>query len=290
MLTRFALGLIWLAHGLPFGAIARIGRGIGWLGYWLAIPRRKVVLTNLRLCFPDWTETQRIALARRHFSALGRSFLDRGVLWYAPKERVMRFVHFEDTGHFDAALKEGAVVMLAPHFVGLDMGGTRVAIEWKAGSMYGKQKNPALDAAMRRGRLRFGDPILFSRQDGIRPVVRALRDGFPFYYLPDMDLGPRESIFVPFFGVQTATVPALARLAHVGRAKVVPIVTRQLPDGQGYAGKFYPAWENFPTGDIAADTRRMNEFIEARVREMPEQYYWVHKRFKTRPAGEARFY
>lgn len=289
MLTRFALGLIWLVHGLPFGAIARIGRGIGWLGYWLAVPRRKVVLTNLRLCFPELTEQERIALARRHFSALGRSFLERGVLWYAPKDRVMQFVRFEDVEHFDAVHGE-PVVLLAPHFVGLDMGGVRVAIAWKAASMYGKQKNPALDAAMRRGRGRFGDPILFSRQDGIRPVVRALRDGFSFYYLPDMDLGPRESIFVPFFGVRTATVPALSRLAHVSRARVVPIVTRQLPDGEGYAAKFYPAWENFPTGDIEADTRRMNEFIEARVREMPEQYYWVHKRFKTRPPGEARFY
>jgi Kdo2-lipid IVA lauroyltransferase/acyltransferase len=289
MLTRFALGLIWLVHGLPFGAIARIGRGIGWLGYRLAVPRRKVVLTNLRLCFPELTEQERIALARRHFSALGRSFLERSVLWYASKERVMQFVHFEDVEHFDA-VKGQPMVLLAPHFVGLDMGGVRVAIAWKAGSMYGKQKNAALDAAMRRGRKRFGEPILFSRQDGIRPVVRALRDGFPFYYLPDMDLGPQESIFVPFFGVQTATVPALSRLAHVSRARVVPIVTRQLADGEGYAAKFYPVWENFPTGDIEADTRRMNEFIEARVREMPEQYYWVHKRFKTRPPGEPRLY
>ena len=289
MLTRLALGLIWLAHGLPFGAIARIGRGIGWLGYRLAVPRRKVVLTNLRLCFSELAEPERISLARRHFSALGRSFLERAVLWHAPKDRVMQFVRFEEVEHFEAARGQ-PVVLLAPHFVGLDMGGSRVAIAWKVASMYGKQKNATLDAAMRRGRERFGDPILFSRQDGIRPVVRALREGVPFYYLPDMDLGPRESIFVPFFGVQTATVPALARLAHVSRARVVPIVTRQLPDGEGYAAKFYPAWESFPTGDIEADTRRMNEFIEARVREMPEQYYWVHKRFKTRPPGETRFY
>ena len=289
MLTRFGLGLIWLVHGLPFGAIARIGRGIGWLGYWLAVPRRKVVQTNLRLCYPELTEQQRVALARRHFSALGRSFLERSVLWYGSRDQVMRFVRLEDVAHFDA-VRGQPVVLLAPHFVGLDMGGVRVATAWKVASMYGKQKNAALDAAMRGGRERFGAPILLSRQDGIRPVVRALRDGFPFYYLPDMDLGPRESIFVPFFGVQTATVPALARLAHVSRARVVPMVTRQLADGEGYAAKFYPAWENFPTGDIEADTRRMNEFIEARVREMPEQYYWVHKRFKTRPPGEARLY
>ena len=289
MLTRFALGLIWLAQWLPAGAIARLGRGIGWLGYRLAVPRRKVVLTNLRLCFPELAEAERIALARRHFSALGRAIMERAVMWYAPKERVMRFVRLEGVEHFEA-VQGRPVLLLAPHFVGLDMGGVRVAIAWRTASMYGKQKNPALDAAMRHGRERFGDPVLISRQDGIRPVVRALRDGFAFYYLPDMDFGPRESIFVPFFGVTTATVPALARLVQVSRARVVPVVTRQLPDGEGYAAKFYPAWEDFPTGDIEADTRRMNEFIEARVREMPEQYYWVHKRFKTRPAGEARIY
>ncbi|MBP8297307.1 MAG: lipid A biosynthesis acyltransferase [Burkholderiales bacterium] len=289
MLTRFALGLIWLAQWLPAGAIARLGRGIGWLGYRLAVPRRKVVLTNLRLCFPGLTEAERIALARRHFSALGRAIMERAVMWYAPLERVTQFVRLEAVEHFEA-VRGRPVLLLAPHFVGLDMGGVRVAIAWRTASMYGKQKNPALDAAMRHGRERFGDPVLISRQDGIRPVVRALRDGFAFYYLPDMDFGPRESIFVPFFGVTTATVPALARLAQVSRARVVPVVTRQLSDGEGYAAKFYPAWEDFPSGDIDADTRRMNEFIEARVREMPEQYYWVHKRFKTRPAGEERIY
>lgn len=289
MLTRLALGLIWLVHKLPFFAVAKIGRGIGWLGYWLAVPRRIVVDINLALCFPELSERERRTLNKRHFSALGRAFLERGILWYAPRERIERFVRFEDQHHLDAVHGQ-PVLILAPHFVGLDMGGTLFAIRWKAVSMYGKQKNPALDAAMRRGRERFGEPILISRQDGIRPVIRAIRDGFPFYYLPDADLGPKESIFVPFFGVQTATVPALSRLAQVGKARVVPIVTRQLPDGKGYAARFYPAWEDFPTDDVAADTQRMNAFIEERVREIPEQYYWVHKRFKTRPPGEAEIY
>ena len=289
MLTRVALGLIWLVHGLSFGAIARVGRAVGWLGYWLAVPRRKVVLTNLRLCFPGLTEAQRITLARRHFCALGRAFLDRSILWYAPEARVKEFVRLENRELYDAA-KHAPLVLLAPHFVGMDMGGVRIVIDGRLATMYGKQKDAALDEAIRRGRVRFGEPTVISRQDGIRPVIRALRDGIPFYYLPDMDLGPRESIFAPFFGVQTATVPALSRLAQVSRAKVMPVITRQLPDGFGYAARFYPAWDDFPTGDVDADTRRMNEFIEARVREMPEQYYWVHKRFKTRPPGEARFY
>jgi KDO2-lipid IV(A) lauroyltransferase len=289
MLTRLALGLIWLVHTFSFRAIARVGRGVGWLGYHLAVPRRKVVLTNLRLCFPAMTEAERITLARRHFSALGRAFLDRSILWYAPEDRVKEFVRLENIELYEAA-KGAPLLLLAPHFVGMDMGGVRIVIDGRLATMYGKQKDAALDEAIRRGRVRFGEPTVISRQDGIRPVIRALRDGIPFYYLPDMDLGPRESIFAPFFGVPTATVPALSRLAQVSRAKVMPVITRQLPDGDGYAAKFYPAWDDFPSGDVDADTRRMNEFIEARVREMPEQYYWVHKRFKTRPPGEARFY
>jgi KDO2-lipid IV(A) lauroyltransferase len=298
MLTRFALGLIRLVHRLPFWWIAKIGRAIGWLGYRLAAPRRVVVHINLKLCFPELSERERTRLAKAHFSALGRALIERGILWYAPQERIERFVRFEDVHHFEAARGTGGthgvhgqpVVALAPHFVGLDMGGTLFAITWKAASMYGKQKNPDLDRAMRAGRERFGEATLISRQDGIRAVIRAIRDGLPFYYLPDADLGPKDSIFVPFFGVQTATVPALSRLAHVGRAKVVPLVTRQRPDGEGYVARYNPAWEDFPTSDVEADTRRMNAFIEDRVREIPEQYYWVHKRFKTRPPGEPPIY
>ena len=289
MLTRLALGLIWLVHRLSFRSIARVGRAVGWLGYRLALPRRKVVLTNLRLCFPALSDAERDTLARRHFSALGRAFLDRSILGYAPEARVKEFVRLENLELYEAA-KQKPLLLLAPHFVGMDMGGVRLVIDAPLATMYGKQKDAALDEAIRRGRVRFGEPTVISRQDGIRPVIRALRDGIPFYYLPDMDLGPRESIFAPFFGVQTATVPALSRLAQVSRARVMPVITRQLPDGEGYAAKFYPAWDDFPSGDAEADTRRMNAFIEDRVREMPEQYYWVHKRFKTRPPGEPRFY
>ena len=117
-----------------------------------------------------------------------------------------------------------------------------------------------------------------------------MREGWSLFYLPDMDFGPQGSIFVPFFGVQAATVTGLSRIAKLTGARVLPFVTRELPGGQGYEARFYPLWENFPGNDVIADTRRMNAFIEERVMETPEQYYWVHKRFKTRPPGEARFY
>jgi KDO2-lipid IV(A) lauroyltransferase len=289
MLTRLGLAFIWLLHFLPLALLAPLGRGFGMLLYVLAAERRRVVHKNLASCFPEQSAGERARLARRHFQALGRSLLERGIIWWSSRERVMRVVRMEGEEHWRAHAKE-PVVWLAPHFVGLDMGGTRLAAEHRAISVYSRQKNPAFDAVLYHGRTRFVMPELFSRQDGIRPVIKAMRTGLPFYYLPDMDFGERDSIFVPFFGVRAATITGLSRIARMGRARVIPTVTYQLPGSQGYVLKFYPAWDNFPTDDIEADTRRMNAFIEQCVLEHPEQYFWVHKRFKTRPPGEARFY
>ena len=151
-------------------------------------------------------------------------------------------------------------------------------------TMYANQSSAVLNDAVRAGRMRFNDAILISRQDGIRAAVRVLRDRVPFLFLPDMDLGPRDSVFVPFFGVPAATVTAVARLAKLTGARVLPFVTRMTPEG--YVGTFHAAWEDYPGDDIEAATRYMNVFIESCVRQMPAQYLWTHKRFKTRPPGE----
>lgn len=289
MLIRLALGFVWLLHFLPLALLAPIGRGFGLLLYALAAERREVTLTNLRLCFPEMSAAQRRRIARGHFQAFGRSVLERGLLWWSSRERVMRCVRVEGVEHWNA-VRDRPVIWLAPHFVGLDMGGTRLAAEYAAVSVYSRQKNAAVDAILYHGRTRFVKPELYSRQDGIRPVVKAMRRKLPFYYLPDMDFGPRDSMFVPFFGVPAATIPGLHRIARLAGAVVVPVITTQLPGGQGYVLRFHPAWDNFPSADEAADTRRMNAFIEDRVREHPEQYFWAHKRFKTRPPGEPGFY
>jgi KDO2-lipid IV(A) lauroyltransferase len=284
-LTRLGLGLLWLLHFLPLAVLAPIGHGLGRILYALGRERRNVVLTNLRMCFPQWTEEERRRIARRHVQAVARSFVERGILWWSSKERIERLVQVEGREHIDA-LRGRPVIVLAPHFVGLDVGGTRLSTEWAGCNMYSLQKDPLIDRVLLRGRARFIKPRLFSRQDGIRPLVRAIREGLPFYYLPDQDFGPRDSVFVPFFGVPAATITALPRLARLAGAAVVPAVTRQLPGGAGYRTSFYPAWCDFPSGDDERDARRMNEFIEQRVLEMPEQYWWVHRRFKTRPPGE----
>lgn len=282
---RIGLFVVWLLRLLPLALLAPLGRATGLLLYVVARERRHVTLTNLKLCFPQWRDAERARVARSHFQVVARAFLEHGILWWSSRERIQNIVRIEGIEHWQTVAHK-PVIWLAPHFVGLDMGGSRIITEWRGVSIYSQQKNPAFDRVLRHGRTRFVTPLLLSRQDGIRPVVKAIREGLPLYYLPDMDLGARDAVFVPFFNVPAATITGLSRLARLARAVVVPAVTRQLPGAQGYVLRFYPAWENFPSDDVVADTRRMNAFIEERVREMPEQYYWVHKRFKTRPPGE----
>lgn len=288
-MIRLAIFIFWLLHFLPLPVLAPVGKGLGMLLYLLGRERRRIARINLRLCFPALSEGEREALLRAHFRAFGQSLLDRGILWWSSRRRLDRVVRMEGEEHWEA-VRDRPVVWLAPHFVGLDMGGVRVAADTPGVSMYSRQKSPAIDALLLSARTRFSPSLLVSRQEGLKPVIKAMKRGLPFYYLPDMDFGPRDAEFVPFFGVPAATITALPRLVKLTGAAVVPVITRQLPGGQGYVARFYPAWENFPSGDAHADTLRMNRFIEDRVREMPEQYFWLHKRFKTRPEGERSVY
>ena len=286
-MTRLALGLMWLIHFLPLAVVAAIGNALGRLLYWLIPERRRVTRINLAKCFPQMPEAERERLARASFRAFARSFIERGILWWAPTARVARLVRVEGIEHLQA-LGHNRVVLFGPHFVGLDAV-VRLNIDLPMVSTYSRQKDAFLDAVIYRGRTRFGGNV-FPRQAGLRPALRAIKSGAMYYYLPDMDLRPKRQLFVPFFGVPAATVTGLSYIARLTGAAVVPCVTRMLPGGRGYVVRLYPAWNDFPSGDDAADARRMVAFIEERVREMPEQYLWMHKRFKSRPQGEAEFY
>lgn len=291
-MTRLAIFIIWLFHWLPLSVLSRIGEGLGVLSYFFVLPRKRVAAVNLSLCFPELDASARRRLLLRHFQALGRSMLERGLLWWSSPERLRRIIRFEGEERLRALVQAGTpVILLAPHFIGLDAGGVRIAMSFDCASMYSRQKrNPVLDHQLYRGRKRFGDQILLSRQDGIRGIVKALKSGRPFYYLPDMDYGKKDAVFVPFFGVDAATISGLPRLARLTGARVLPCVTQILPGGAGYVLEIGEAWDNFPTADIEADIRRMNDWIEHVARTIPEQYYWVHRRFKTRPDGQARLY
>jgi KDO2-lipid IV(A) lauroyltransferase len=282
---RLVLGLMWLLHWLPLPVLGRFGEAVGSLLFALLKKRRRITLINLRLCMPELQDSERQAIAKRHFQAYARSVLERSVLWWASEARLKKLIVVEPGMPFDTT-RAGPAILLCPHFVCLDVAGVAVALEMSVCSIYTPQQNRVFDDALRRGRTRFIMPKLFTRADGIKAIVRAMREGLPFFMLPDMDFGTKDAEFVPFFGTPAATLTAPARIAAVTGAKVVPVVATFLPNYRGWKVKFYPPWEDYPGEDIVAATRRMNAFIEERAREAPAEYFWTHKRFKTRPPGE----
>jgi len=289
-MTRLLIGLMWLIHLLPLGAQAAIGNAIGSVLYLLAGSRRRVTLLNLERCFPRMDPAGRERLARAHFRALVRSFIERGILWWAPRRRIERLIRIEGLEHARALGGEVAV-FLVPHFVALDASATRIACELDMVGIYAQQRNRLLARLLDHGRTRFGNQRTVSRQEGVRAMITAMRrEKRSSFYLPDQDPGAKHAVFVPFFGVMAATLPGLSRIARLTGARVLTMVTLMRPGGQGYVLKIGPPWEDFPTDDLVADTRRMNAWIEQAVLEAPEQYLWSHRRFKTRPPGEPPFY
>ena len=290
-LTRGVLALLWLLHWLPLGVLAALGRGLGVLLWTLGRSRRHIALRNLALCFPDRSDAERRALALEHFKLLGRSLLERGVLWHASAERLKRLIHVEGQPHF-ADTHPGALMWLVPHFLALDVAaiGVRLTVARSACTVYQTQSNPLFDAAVHRGRGRFGKNRLFSRRDTVKPLLRAIKEGDAFFNLPDMDFGRKDSAFVLFFGVPAATLLTSSRMANLLAMTVQPIVAEMLPGGQGYRVRFLAPWTNFPTDDALADNATINRWIEDEIRRNPAQYLWVHRRFKTRPLGEPSLY
>ena len=291
LLARLLLGAVWLLHWLPLPLLAALGRNVGRLLHRFGRSRRQVALRNVELCLPELAVAQREALVREHFQWLGRSLLERGLLWYASPARLRRLIHVEGEVKL-AELSERPVMWLVPHFLGLDIAGaaTQLFQQRLACSIYAAQSNAVLDAAMRRGRLRFGLAEIFSRHEGALPLMRAIKRGRAFFNLPDMDFGARDAAFVPFFGVPAATLLAPSRMARSLKMTVQPVVSEMLPGGQGYRVRFLPPWIDWPTADAEADARRMNAWIEGEIRRNPAQYLWVHKRFKTRPPDAPSLY
>ena len=288
--ARLWIRLVRRMKGLSMPARERLARVVARV-LWTAVPKRRhIIETNLRVCFPEMSETERRALARRVYVRLARAAIDHGTLWEADQEEIRRFVTFEGLENLLEEAKTGPVIAVAPHFAGLDAAGIALNTYVRGVSLYQKQSNPAWDEAVLAGRKRFSDPILIAKSNAsdLRPVLRAMKEGLPFYYLPDMDHGIKNSIFVPFFGVQAATLPMVSRLARVTRAKVVWCIATMTE--KGYHVILSKPWENFPTADYEADTLRVTQELEEWIRAYPDQYLWVHRRFKTRPEGEPSIY
>lgn len=289
--ARLLLALFWLLHWLPLPLLAPLGRRVGWLLHAVASSRRTIATRNIELCLPELSSEQRSALVREHFEWLGRTLVERSLLWYASTRRLKRLIQVEG----DVALAERSdrpVMWLVPHFMALDVAGaaTQLFQARHVASIYQEQSDAVMDAAIRRGRLRFKQGEVFPRSDSAKPLIRAIRRGWAFFNLPDMDFGERDAAFVPFFGVPAATLLAPSRMARALGMVVQPVVAETLPGGRGYRVRFLDPWTDFPTADPFADTQTMNRWIEAEIRRNPAQYLWVHKRFKTRPAGEPSLY
>jgi KDO2-lipid IV(A) lauroyltransferase len=280
-----------LAH-LPLPVVRGFGAVLGRVLHTVATPRRRVVDINLALCFPERSAAERRRIARETFVFVAQSWLDRSWLWHAPERVVaerLRVVgaaaEIEEIAHGSAPM-----ILFAPHFYGLDAAATALTMHTARPSttIYTTQRDPQVDAWIREGRQRFGNVETLNRVDGIKPILSGLRKGGLLYLLPDMDFGRDQTVFVPFYGVQASTVPSLSRFARLGRAKVVPVVSRLVAGG--YEIEVLPAWQDFPSDDVMADTALMNLRLQGYIDAMPSQYYWVHRRFKTRPEGEPPVY
>jgi len=283
------LALVRIASWLPSRVLWILGMALGSFFSWFRSPARRVAERNIELCFPEMGPQERRDLMKKHFRLSGFAVLSLGVAWWAPKWRIKRFIKLRDM-HFLADVRSRGenAILLVPHFLGLDIGAMRLSMDGNYVSMYRRSRNNFLEYLFQR-RSRFGAPVV-ERASSLKTLIRIIRQGVPFYYLPDQDLGERASVFVPFFGIPAATVTALSRIAKSTDATVVPLIMRILPAGRGYEARFYPPLENFPSDDLVADARRMNQEIEKWVREMPEQYLWSYRRFKTRPNNEPSLY
>lgn len=287
-MNRLGIVFMQLLGHLPLAWVRALGWLLGWALYLLAVPRRRVVWVNLGLCFPSKNRAQIRALAIGTFVHFAQAWLDRGWLWHGSPALIRKRLRL--TGEMHALDGDMPTVIFAPHFVGLDAGWTALTQQLPRtfATIYTNQANQTIDAWILAGRKRFGKPGLYGRVAGVKPVVAALRRGEPLYLLPDMNFGPEESVFVPFYGVPAATVPSLSRFAKLGRAQVVPVVTRMT--ASGYEVEVKTPWLDFPGEDPVADTALMNRRLQALIDTMPDQYYWVHKRFKDRPPGEPPVY
>ena len=287
--TWLGLVLLRLLAFLPMPVLALMGYLIGSVFYVVFAPRRKIAFRNLKVAFPDKNDAQLSKITWHCFCLMGQALVSMGINWWASADRLERLVQVKGKRYLDEAIKNKQnVILLAPHFIGLEIGGYYLNKEVSMLTMYQYSKNKLMDQFVCDRRARFGGELV-ERKEPLRNLIRLIRKGLPFYYLPDQDAG-QKGIFVPFFTEQASTIPMLGKFATTTNALVLPCSTKILPFGQGYEVEIHKPLADFPKGDDEADTTRMNQAIENMIINMPEQYFWVHKRFKTRPKGEGKFY
>ncbi|NNJ94395.1 MAG: LpxL/LpxP family Kdo(2)-lipid IV(A) lauroyl/palmitoleoyl acyltransferase [Halobacteria archaeon] len=288
-LTWLGVALLWCLTRLPYRVQVWLGRGAGRLIMRVAAKRRHIVRVNLELCFPELGLQDRERLLVENFESMGIALLEMGMSWWSPNRRLEKLFTVEGMDNLEQALKAGnGAILLSAHFTTLEIGGRMLAMRTPIQVLYRKHKNAAMEYVISRGRNRFTDKAI--RRDNLLGMRRSLRQNIPVWYAPDQDFGIGKGAFVPFFGIPAATLTVTSKLAKMANSPVVPFLQTRLPGAQGYVLTLYPAFEDFPGESAEEDTRRINAFLEARIREQPEQYLWAHRRFKTRPQGMAPVY
>ena len=274
-----------LPYRLQMGIGRRLGRAMALFGK----KRRRIAEINLGLCFPELEEAERKVLLMDHFRSLGMGMVETAMSWWTPDGKLADLARIEGLEHLERALARGkGVILLSGHFTSLEIGGRLLALFTPFHVLYRPHKNPLFEDVMKQARERNFDKAI--RREDMRAMLRSLQQNMPVWYAADQDYGRQQSLFVPFFGIPAATITATSRLARRSGAAVVPFFQRRLEDGSGYLLRIQPALEDFPGTSLNADALRINRIMEEQIREMPEQYLWVHRRFKTRPEGEPSFY
>lgn len=290
-LLWFGLGLLWLITQLPYKVLLRLGRALGALMQRVAHSRRHIVTRNIELCFTHLSAAERDALVRENFASMGIAFFEMAMSWWWPKKRLSRLVQVQGLEHLQAAQEQSqGAILMAIHFTTLEIGAALLGQQHTIDGMYRAHDNPVFDYVQRRGRERHNADAQAIEREDVRGMLKVLRKGRAIWYAPDQDYGPKQSVFVPLFGVPAATVTATSKFAKLGRAQVIPMTQTRLPNGQGYLIKIEPALFDFPGESDEQDCLRLNQWIEQAIAQQPEQYLWAHRRFKTRPEGEAKLY
>lgn len=286
VLIYLGISFLRLISWLPMPVMRALGTVLGLLAYVVVKKRRNVGLINLKLCFPEKSESERRSILRKHFCEMFIISLDYGLVFGASKFRMKRLIKYRNLENLQQYYEKRPVVMLAPHFLALDIGGNRTTIDFAGLTMFSPQRNEYFSKRVKQARMRFfihnGGEVI-SRQEGLRSIIKKMKQKkWPFYYLPDQDMDETSSVYVPFFAhPYCATLDTLPKILKLSDAVVISMATYR--EGNHYVIEFGEAWQNYPTGDLLADVAFMNRQIETMIMKHPEQYLWMHKRFKTQP-------
>lgn len=278
-LVWIALGFVRFVNLWPLRVQMALGAALGALAYVFSRRDRRVALINVGLCLPALSKVERKRLVRRHFAALGCAVFETGLVWWASDERLRSYIQFEGLEHLKAALERGkGALMLSAHFTTLEMGARALTLVGPTSIMYLTPRNALIAEFARRGRQRHTVQAITSEQ--IRDLLQNLKNNIPVWYAPDQRFTDKNSALVPLFGHPAASNVATSRLAKISGAPVLPYFPERRADNRGYVVRIHPPFENFPSEDAIADTRRFHELIEQHVTRHPEQYLWAYKRFK----------